>query len=47
MNRNHCQLEYVEILNTREDPLKQVDLVKNTIMYEANFVDNEQKANQL
>lgn len=36
-----------EILNTRGEPLKQADLVKNTIMYEANVVDSEQKAKQL
>ena len=36
-----------EILNTRGELLKQADLVKNTIMYEANVVDSEQKAKQL
>ena len=47
LNKSHCQIEYVEILNTRVNPLKQTDLVGNAIMYEANVVDNEQKTNQL
>ncbi len=36
-----------EILNTRGEPLKQADLVKNTVMYEANVDDDEKKARQL
>lgn len=36
-----------KILNTCGDPLKQADLVKNTVMYEANVSDNEKKARHL
>ncbi len=35
------------VLNTRAEPLKQSDHVKNTVMYEANVVDDAQKANEL
>lgn len=36
-----------EVLNTRGEALKQSDLVKNTIMYEAGVVDDPVKAKQL
>ena len=36
-----------EILNTRGETLMQADHIKNTVMYEANVVDDEQKARQL
>lgn len=36
-----------ETLNARGEPLMQSDLVKNTIMYEADVVDNRQKAEEL
>ena len=36
-----------EILNTRGESLKQGDLIKNTLMYEADVVDDAQKARQL
>ena len=36
-----------EILNTRGEPLKQSDHIKNTIMYESDVVDDERKARQL
>ena len=36
-----------ETLNARGEPLKQSDLVKNTVMYEANVVDEANKADQL
>ena len=35
------------VLNTRAEPLKQSDHVKNTVMYEANVVDDALKANEL
>ena len=35
------------VLNARAEPLKQSDHVKNTVMYEANVVDDAQKANEL
>ena len=36
-----------EVLNTRGEPLKQADHIKNTVMYEADVVDDERKARQL
>ena len=36
-----------EILNTRGESLMQADHIKNTVMYEANVVDDEQKARKL
>ena len=36
-----------EILNSRGEPLKQGDLVKATIMYEADVVDDEEQAKEL
>lgn len=36
-----------EILNTRGEPLMQADHIKNTVMYEANVVDDAEKARQL
>ena len=36
-----------ETLNARGEPLEQSDLIKNTIMYEANVVDDAQKARDL
>ena len=36
-----------EILNTRGEPLKQSDHVKNTVMYEADVVDDRSKAGEL
>ena len=36
-----------ETLNARGEPLRQSDLVKNTVMYEANVVDNPNKARDL
>ena len=36
-----------ETLNARGEPLRQSDLVKNTVMYEANVVDNPHKARDL
>lgn len=36
-----------ETLNARGEPLQQSDLIKNTIMYEANIVDDAQKARNL
>ena len=36
-----------ETLNARGEPLKQSDLVKNTVMYEANVIDDSQKARRL
>ena len=35
------------VLNTRAEPLKQSDHIKNTVMYEANVVDDGNKANEL
>ena len=37
----------LEILNTHREPLKEADLVKNMLMYEANVDDDEKKARQL
>ena len=36
-----------EILNSRGEPLKQADYIKNTVMYEADLIDDETKANAL
>ena len=36
-----------ETLNARGEPLQQSDLIKNTIMYEANIVDDARKARNL
>ena len=36
-----------EILNSRGEPLKQADYIKNTVMYEADLIDDETKANTL
>ena len=36
-----------ETLNARGKPLTQADLIKGTIMYKANVIDDEQKAEQL
>ena len=36
-----------ETLNTRGELLKESDLVKNTVMYEANVIDNAPKADEL
>ena len=36
-----------ETLNARGEPLKQSDLIKNTVMYEAQVVDDANKAEQL
>ena len=36
-----------ETLNTRGEPLKQSDLVKNTVMYEADVVDEAKEADRL
>ena len=36
-----------ETLNARGEPLKQSDLIKNTVMYEANVIDDAQKALEL
>ena len=36
-----------ETLNARAEPLKQSDLIKNTVMYEANVIDDVQKAREL
>ena len=36
-----------ETLNARNEPLKQSDLIKNTVMYEANVIDDDQKARDL
>ena len=36
-----------ETLNARGEPLKQSDLVKNTVMYEANVIDDAEKARTL
>ena len=36
-----------EILNTRGEPLKESDHVKNTVMYEADVIDDNRKARQL
>ena len=36
-----------ETLNTRGEPLKQSDLVKNTVMYEADVVDEAKEADKL
>lgn len=36
-----------ETLNARGEPLKQSDLVKNTVMYEANVIDDGEAANRL
>jgi uncharacterized protein with ParB-like and HNH nuclease domain len=36
-----------ETLNARGEPLKQSDLIKNTVMYEANVIDDAQKAREL
>ena len=36
-----------ETLNARNEPLKQSDLVKNTVMYEANVIDDEEQAKKL
>ena len=36
-----------ETLNARGEPLKQSDLIKNTIMYEAKVIDDAQKAREL
>ena len=36
-----------ETLNARGEPLKQSDLIKNTAMYEANVIDDDQRAREL
>ena len=36
-----------ETLNARGEPLKQSDLIKNTVMYEANVIDQDQTAQEL
>ncbi len=36
-----------EILNSRGEPLKQADYIKNTVMYEADLIDDETKARTL
>ena len=36
-----------ETLNARGEPLKQSDLIKNTVMYEADVIDDAQKAREL
>ena len=36
-----------EILNTRGERLKEADYIKNTVMYEADVIDDAQKANSL
>ena len=36
-----------EVLNTRGEPLKQSDLVKNTVLYEANVVEDADRAREL
>ena len=36
-----------ETLNARNEPLKQSDLVKNTVMYEANVIDDDEQAENL
>ena len=36
-----------EILNSRGEPLKQADYIKNTVMYEADLIDDETKAQTL
>ena len=36
-----------ETLNARGEPLKQSDLIKNTVMYEAKVIDDVQKAREL
>jgi hypothetical protein len=36
-----------ETLNARGEPLKQSDLIKNIVMYEANVIDNDEQANRL
>ncbi len=36
-----------ETLNARGEPLKQSDLIKNTVMYEARVIDDAQKAKEL
>lgn len=36
-----------ETLNARGEPLTQSDLIKNTVMYEADVIDNAQKAREL
>lgn len=36
-----------ETLNARGEPLKQSDLIKNTVMYEANVVDDGERAEKL
>lgn len=36
-----------ETLNARGEPLKQSDLIKNTVMYEADVIDDDQKARKL
>lgn len=36
-----------ETLNARGEPLRQSDLIKNTVMYEAGVVDDSQKADEL
>ena len=36
-----------ETLNARSEPLKQSDLIKNTVMYEANVIDQDRRAQEL
>ena len=36
-----------ETLNARGEPLKQSDLIKNTVMYEADVIDDAEKAKEL
>ena len=36
-----------EILNSRGEPLKQADYIKNTVMYEADVIDDENQARAL
>lgn len=36
-----------ETLNARGEPLKQSDLIKNIVMYEANVIDNAERAREL
>lgn len=47
LNLNEKPHIIFETLNARGEPLKQADLIKNTVMYEANVIDEPQKAREL
>ena len=47
LDSNEQPNKVFETLNARGEPLRQAELIKNTIMYEGNVVENEDLAHQL